>query len=351
VPGRSFKHRGNSCANHSLRCSAAALLWFAPELHFGRDKVEMMEMPPKNTLIGPDGQSYVDFRKTLTPRYGRVWAEIVAGHVALWGSLAVILAAGPRWGWLLVIPIACAVGYAMAFLQLYFHEAAHFLLASTKANNDRLANAFIGLLVGQDIAAYRVVHFDHHRHLGTTEDTERGYFESLSIGFIAESALLLRVFKFLMARGPRIEKQAKTPRQRLMLLGGISMHGGLLLALAGIGAWPAILAWIIGMASIFPLFASIRPLLEHRDVAASRDKDYAKEDHGEVHRLFSDGPIASTLGGAGFNRHLLHHWEPQISCTRLAELEAFLSKTNAAPVLDAARSDYRAVFVELLRAS
>ena len=34
-----------------------------------------------------------------------------------------------------------------------------------------------------------------------------------------------------------------------------------------------------------------------------------------------DGPLASTLGGAGFNRHLLHHWEPKISYTRFRELE------------------------------
>jgi len=32
-------------------------------------------------------------------------------------------------------------------------------------------------------------------------------------------------------------------------------------------------------------------------------------------RLFGDDFFSCTFGGAGFNRHLLHHWEPQISYT------------------------------------
>ena len=59
-----------------------------------------------------------------------------------------------------------------------------------------------------------------------------------------------------------------------------------------------------------------------------------------MNKLFGSGPLASTLGGAGFNRHLLHHWEPQLSCTRLAELERFLENTELKPALDAHRTSY-----------
>ena len=73
-------------------------------------------------------------------------------------------------------------------------------------------------------------------------------------------------------------------------------------------------------------------------------------DEGDaVTRLFGDGPLARVFGGAGFNRHLLHHLEPQISYTRLGDLEAFVMATSLAPRLDARRASYLGTFAELLR--
>jgi hypothetical protein len=48
--------------------------------------------------------------------------------------------------------------------------------------------------------------------------------------------------------------------------------------------------------------------------------------------------LGSTLGGAGFDRHLLHHWDPQVSYTRLPELERFLLNTKASAALSAKES-------------
>ena len=307
-------------------------------------------MPAKDALVTPDGRTYRAFRPTLTPRYGRVWGEIGAGWLAILGALGAVVAAGPAWGWILAAPAAVVIGVGVAFLQLWFHEAAHYLVAPTRPLNDQLANLTLGLVVGQDIAAYRVVHFGHHRHLGAVQDPERGYFEPLTVGFLADALFLLRVLRFLTNRGPRVEAAGRTRAQWGMLAAGVSLHAGLLGSLSALGAWPAVAAWLAGMGSVFPLFASIRPLLEHRDLAAAAAVDYRAVPHGEVHRMFGDGPLASVLGGAGFNRHLLHHWEPQLSCTRFAELEAFLLQTPAAPVLDQARSTYLGVFRALFRA-
>ena len=57
----------------------------------------------------------------------------------------------------------------------------------------------------------------------------------------------------------------------------------------------------------------------------------------------------ATLGGAGFNRHLLHHWDPGVSCTQLAALEAYLAGTEAAPSLQQRRTTYAATARRLLR--
>ena len=76
-----------------------------------------------------------------------------------------------------------------------------------------------------------------------------------------------------------------------------------------------------------PFFVSLRQTLEHRDEDAHPGSDYTRVDHGgDANRLFGDGPVANTLGSAGFNRHALHHWEPQVSLHRLRELERYLDR-------------------------
>ena len=93
------------------------------------------------------------------------------------------------------------------------------------------------------------------------------------------------------------------------------------------------LAWPIGMLLVHPAVNVVRQLLGHRSFKARSAADYSKEPHGPVTRIFAVGPIGSTLGGAEFNRHLLHHWEPQISYTRFRELETFLLDSQAAEVI------------------
>ena len=76
--------------------------------------------------------------------------------------------------------------------------------------------------------------------------------------------------------------------------------------------------------------------------------DYRRSDHGAFTRLFGDGFFASSFGAAGFNRHLLHHWEPQVSYTNLAELERFLEKTPMAEIMDRRRAGYAETFRRLV---
>jgi hypothetical protein len=98
---------------------------------------------------------------------------------------------------------------------------------------------------------------------------------------------------------------------------------------------------------VFPLLATLRQALEHRDDKARSDIDYAKTDQGAYTRLFGDGWFARTFGGAGFNRHLLHHWEPHVSYTRLADLERFLASTPIAAVMEMRRTSYGEAFRRL----
>jgi hypothetical protein len=100
--------------------------------------------------------------------------------------------------------------------------------------------------------------------------------------------------------------------------------------------------------AVFPFLFALRQLLEHRHEHADPLTDYAEIDHGACTRLFGDDLFSRTFGGAGFNRHLLHHWEPQVSYTNPPELEAFLRGTEMAPIIEARRSSYPETFRKLL---
>ena len=309
--------------------------------------------PLEATLADSAGLSFRELRPRLTPRYALAWFQIGCGHLALW-SIVIAAAQARSAGMQLVAAVlgAIGVGYAMAYVQLFFHEAAHYLLAKDRSTNDLLANLAIGLWIGQDIRKYRPIHFAHHRDIGTADDTERTYFEALTPLFIFESLTGIRVIKVLLLRRRALDKgiapgstKAAAAGSRWPLLVGLAAHGVLGLYLLWLGAYGALAAWVLGIGTVYPFLTSLRQLLEHRALAAAGG---APVPYAEAHRMFGEGPFASTFGGAGFNRHLLHHMEPQISCTRLAEVEQFLMRTSKAAWLDEHRTSYVRAFRALI---
>jgi hypothetical protein len=71
--------------------------------------------------------------------------------------------------------------------------------------------------------------------------------------------------------------------------------------------------------------------------------------HGPVNRLFGNGALSRTFGNAGYNRHLLHHWDPAVSYTRFDEMESFLMSTELAKVINGARATYVGTLLTLMR--
>lgn len=295
----------------------------------------------RQRMLADTGGDYLRYRKQLTPRYGRVILDIALGYAALAGVLALVgQADGLVGGTGAAVLGAIVTGFLVAYLQLFIHEGAHFNLSADRRSNDRIADWLISWQVGTSIAAYRATHAEHHRHLGRDRDTEISYRHALTPGFIVEMLTgvhALRVF------ASRTDDAPAVARSRLPLIRGVAIHGILLATLLAFGAWPAALAWVGGIAVAFPFFATVRQLLEHRPTPTMID------DGDAVTRVFDDGVFARIFGGAGFNRHLLHHLEPQLSYTRLADLERFIQTTTMRGVLDSRRATYGATFLELVR--
>ena len=314
------------------------------------------ETVDKAVIRNSKGVNYIDFRNSLTPRYAKVWFDILIGYFALvvvLASAAYMQKAHAGWFLLTITIGGVVVGYIISALHLFIHEASHYNLARDREQNDLLSNIFLGLLVGMDVEYYRTVHFAHHRLLGTVQDTEKSYFDPITIRVVFEMLSGIRIIKVFIHRNENIKsnqgrgEEIIKKNNRIFLLAAI-LNLSLIIAFFATGFWQLALIWLIGLGSAFPFFASFRQVLEHRSASASARENYYKVDHGIVHRMFGDGPIASTMGAAGFNRHLLHHWDPHVSYTRLREIEIFLKDTPLSGMQEQTQTTYWKTFLHLL---
>jgi len=306
----------------------------------------------KSSLYNAEGISYNEFKKTLKPVYSKVWLSIALG----WLLLFIALIAGAHFiiyfhyiglKLFFVLVDAIFLGFIITYILNFFHEAGHYNIASDKTSNDLLANMFLGILIAQSIKQYRIVHWQHHIKLGSTEDTERSYFEALTPLFFIENLTGIRALKVFLFRNKKASAESQhkdsasaKSEARIMLLAGLVFHLAVLSIFILTKTYWLSPVWIIGFGIFFPFFSSLRQLLEHRNEMADKKTDYTIVAHGKITRIFNSNLFASMYGSAGFTRHLLHHLEPQISYTNLNQLELFLQETIIAPQLKKQKTSY-----------
>lgn len=312
--------------------------------------------PHLPSIVSGDGVRWVDHRRTLTPRYGVVWRDIAATYVFLLVGVLVATAA-ERSGWppgaLVALAAGAALwtGYWLHALFLFGHEAAHRNLAPTSRTNDRLGDWLVWLLFGSTTRNYRRTHMAHHAHLGDHGDSETTYHLCMSVVNMMKATVGLHVLEVLLRKAKADRKPTRESGTAAGVLASARSAAAHLLIVLGLwsaGAPVVALSWVIGVASVFPLFATIRTIVEHRRVDAACDVDFGKTRHGAVNRMFGTGLVSRYFGSAGFNRHLLHHWDPAISYTRFDEMERFFATTPLAAEMDASRTSYGAAVRTLM---
>ena len=312
----------------------------------------------KNGLYNRVGISYIDFKKTLKPNYTRVWADIILGwagiFIMLTGSWLLLKHGNLIFKFIIFFTSTVLIGYMIAYLVNFFHEAAHYNISDNKETNDRLANLLIGILIGQGIKNYRIVHWQHHAALGTTNDTERSYFESLDLRFLFFSLTGISALSFFLKRNEFVSTNKKDPGTILkkekysQLFISLVFHIALLSLMLLFKKYWLVIIWVMAVGCFYPFFNRLRQLIEHRSDNADKKINYAKTDHGKLTRIFGNSLFDKSFGSAGFNKHMLHHLEPAISYTRLNELEKFLRETSLGEVVIKQRSSYIDIFKRLL---
>lgn len=213
-------------------------------------------------------------------------------------------------------------------LSLFLHEGAHFNLASSKRMNEVLSNVLVGILLMVDVRTYRIGHMQHHRLVGSPDDPEKSYQSRFTIIFLLEALTGLRVLRIVRLRGSG-NRLVREQRHRMIPAIGVSLYLGVLGVMILCREFRLALMFCISTFSVFPLIASSRQLLEHRASRANFNDGLHP-----MTRQFSTSKLGFLVGGAGFSRHLLHHWDPGVSYTNLAELERWLRGTRAKGILE-----------------
>ncbi len=301
------------------------------------------------------GTTYTVFRNSLQPLYSKVFFDISKGYFFLLliaGSAIFFTYQFPSLWWIIVPISSILTGYVAAYLALFIHEAGHYNIHPRKKINDRLATIFLCLPFGLSLRSYRKIHWQHHLHLGTTQDTEVSYFNALTKLFLLETLTGIHLLRTILRKeNNSVLTREQVQQSRLMLLAGFVLHIIILTAAFLTGNWPFAIAWILGFGIFFPFFATIRQILEHRDEGALHTSNFYKQPHGKISRLFVHTVISSSFGSAGFTRHMIHHWDPPISYTRLKDIETFLMDCEkTAAFIQSSRTTYTRVFKKLIEA-
>ncbi|HET6767727.1 MAG TPA: fatty acid desaturase [Chitinophagaceae bacterium] len=307
-----------------------------------------------NDVINTEGLSYSEFRQTLKPAYFRTWLHITAGFLclaALVVTFIIIENTIPGWYWLTIPIFSVLAGFTIAFINLFIHEAGHYYLHSNKKTNDLLANIFLCSWTGLHIKVYRKIHWLHHQHLATSTDPENSYFNVLSGKFILETFSGIHVLRIMLNKNNNqlLEKELKGKSVQ-MLFAGLIINSAFLFAAFWFRNYQLAIVWTLAMLVFFPFFATIRQLLEHRDELANSDNTFYHSPKRKISRLFTDSILSNLLGPAGFNKHMIHHWDPVLPFTALGKAEVFLSgceKTKE--IIQRSRTTYPAAFKQLWR--
>lgn len=310
-----------------------------------------------NEVVDSKGTAYAVFRKTLKANYFIVWRDIIIGYILLIATIFsyFLLERNFGFGWqtILALPfLAFIAAFWLAFIQLFVHEAAHYNIHPNKKTNDRLANIFLCHILGVNIKSYRLTHSKHHVKLGQTEDTEHSYFNRLTPFFLLKMLTGIHVLDVLKSRNKLNNAQTKKSlsQSRTALIAGALLNLAFLLLLLYFGYLLTAALWVATVIVFYPFFATIRQLLEHRAEEYNSDIDFQEVNHGKNSRVFKSNLFSYFMGGAGFDRHLLHHWDPEISYTRLREVEQFLSDTEkCGPIVNESKTSYLETFLKLIK--
>lgn len=316
----------------------------------------------ENEIFHPPIEIQAQWQKVeahLMPKYYVMYTTMVTAIICLFlGAYLFSFVESADWSNLAKATLAFGLSFHFAFFMqfytIHFHEASHYNFHPNKKTNDLLATIFITPLIGLPIGPYRRSHWDHHLYLGSDRDTEISYMTELnmwalvklftglySLGVIARYMKNLSGPKNQANKNPSSKSKTKLKDNFLFILFifGVTHFLIVLLLYMTIGPFSA-LAWAYSVVISGPALAYLRQTLEHR---ASDFSDYNRA----TNRAFGTSLFAKCFGGAGFNRHILHHWSPKTHFTLFDDYEKFILNSSIKGNYLSSKINYKNTFLDL----
>ena len=298
-----------------------------------------------------DQMTYGEFRKKLSPLYLRNSLPLLTSVfqiIVVLSATSLLANSTNILNLALILSISGLLGLIAHRQLLLVHEGAHFHLAKNRTFNDLLSNTFAGIFVATDTKTYRLIHNKHHQELGTSLDPENSYSEEFDLTWVLSALLGIRVLKTLFKR----QKIENSPQQLLMLILSLVFHSTVIVFLTTISLKVAII-WTLGYFFFMPFFGSLRNVLEHKyEMKFIEDTTIARivgSDLNFTTRMFTKSKFSKLFGVVGFDRHLIHHWDPSIPAVNLKHAHSFFLTTELKPMIEALPTTYSKAFLRLMR--
>ena len=218
---------------------------------------------------------------------------------------------------LATLPFYLLAAAALHGISLFTHEAVHGTLRRSRFWN-AVGGALCALPVLQNFSAYRVLHLEHHDHLGNEGDPDHypNYTRWSWLVFLMNWGRLLAGYPAYITAIPVLGFRQGNARQRWAIAGEVALAGLLIFGLTRL-PWPVALhAWLIPMLFI-NTFVNIRGMSQHT---------LLEEHHGDAvrgTRTILTNPVVAFFM-CNENYHLEHHLHPGVPWYHLPRVHAAL---------------------------
>ena len=288
-------------------------------------------------LVDNQGTSYSEFKRKLKINDSVLVKNLLISVSMILFSIFLFYLSKSNFfvSLILLLPITLWISFWKQAYKMHFHEAAHFNLSNDKKINDFLANILFTPFTGMWIGNYRSSHWKHHQYLGDFEDTEVSYHKPISAFEVIKKLTGVYLLQTVHRYFKNFKKNSLSDdfknKKNYGLLSSISfmllVQSSIILLLLFSVSFLCAISWAISIVIFDPFISGIRQTLEHRSEYALNNIDYSKVRHGPSNRIFGNDFFSRHFGGAGFNKHLLHHYDPSISYTEFEKLEKYLLTT------------------------
>jgi fatty acid desaturase len=287
---------------------------------------------PGLTSWSSDLATYGEFRKNLKKNYvlnsvplATTWLGIILIFFTLWNTYKTTP--------LVLIFVSCVLLTLLAHrLLLIIHEGAHMHFAKNTVLNDFLTNLLAGIFLGTEVATYRKIHTLHHRNIGNSGDPENSYENEFDFSWLLTVLSGLYTIKTFRKR----QNKTRSWSQFIISVLTIFLHSAIAGLLITNEKFTLFIVWFASWFIFMPGLAASRNLIEHRFLESSMHLEIETTLVGfpnVTSKLFTLRRSSKIFGAMGFDRHLIHHWDPSISARNLAEVHKFLLTTQLSQML------------------